>query len=390
MKKRFLWKTFCTVFLLLSLIMMTACKKEGDATEYATEVASYVENTQEETELDIEINIETNTEINTEVSMEANTEESSEPDTEPVVEIIVSGDSIKDFGSVVILGNSAYELYTYREEVATDYAGAVNQLAEKLDGVAEVYNMVIPLSSGITFPDNRRTEISSSNQQEAMQKIQDKMSDDVHVVDIYDSLMEHRTEYIYFRADHHWTQLGAYYAYEDFCEEKGLTPGALDSYEKKTFDGFLGSFYKDTNQNSVLAQAPDVIEAYLPKSNTRMTVTATDGSSYQWPIINDVTSYSKSLKYSTFVAGDNPMTVIENLQLTDGSSCVIVKESFGNALIPFLVDHYQKIYVIDYRYWDGNLAEFAGQVQASDVIVMNNISMIRNKYLVGQFQSIVQ
>jgi len=51
--------------------------------------------------------------------------------------------------------------------------------------------------------------------------------------------------------------------------------------------------------------------------------------------------------------------VIENKDLTDGSACIVVKESFGNAFIPFLVDHYQKIYVVDYRYWTGSISELA-------------------------------
>ena len=63
-----------------------------------------------------------------------------------------------------------------------------------------------------------------TDQRQAMQDIQAKMNDKVKSVDIYDALMQHRNEYIYFRTDHHWTALGAYYAYQQPCAAKGIEP----------------------------------------------------------------------------------------------------------------------------------------------------------------------
>ena len=248
--------------------------------------------------------------------------------------------------------------------------------------------LVIPLSSEITFPDNLKDEINSSDQHQAMQDIQAKMNDKVKSVDIYDALMQHRNEYIYFRTDHHWTALGAYYAYRQFCETKGIEPEDLTGYETKEFDGFLGSFYNDTS-DAKLKTNPDVVTAYLPHDESVLHVTASDGTKYDWPVIYDVSNYGAGLKYSTFIASDNPYTEIENKSLTDGSSCVVVKESFGNAFIPFLVDHYQTIYVIDYRYWTGSVSKIAEEKGVSDVIFLNNLSMIRNKSLVGKLHRIL-
>ena len=102
-----------------------------------------------------------------------------------------------------------------------------------------------------------------------------------------------------------------------------------------------------------------------------------------------MSNYAAGLKYSTFVASDNPYTEIENKSLTDGSACVVVKESFGNAFIPFLVDHYQTVYIVDYRYWTGSVSELAEAKGATDVIFLNNLSMIRNKSLVGKLHRIL-
>lgn len=224
-----------------------------------------------------------------------------------------------------------------------------------------------------------------------MESIVKKLSNNVKTVNMYDNLMKHRNEYIYFRTDHHWTALGAYYGYEEFCRAKGVLPITLDRHETVEFDGFLGSFYNDTNKSKVLEKNPDTIKAYYPISpDTSLVYTTTSGKSNSWDVIYDVSNYPAYAKYSTFIAGDNPYTVIKNDNLKDGSSCVVVKESFGNAFVPFLVDHYEKIYVVDYRYWQGNVVKLAKEKKVDDVIFLNNLSMIRSDYLTGRLGQVIE
>lgn len=327
-----------------------------------------------------------------EASTDLDTE--SEAESEPVSEAkeyeqITSDAEIKDYGSLAVIGDAGFELYNYSEKTGEAYAKAVSGFADEMDGVASVYDVIIPLGSGIVFPDNK--EAAVTGQRDAMVDIFGKMSDKVNKVDIYDSLMSHRTEYIYFRTDHHWTALGAYYAYASLCESMGTEVSALDSYETVDFDGFVGSFYNDS-KDQALKDNPDTIKAYKPHAkDTATLVSPGDGKDdYNWNIIYDVSSYPAGVKYSTFIAGDNPFTVITNNEKTDGSSCVVVKESFGNAFVPFLVDNYQTVYVVDYRYWEGSLKDLVKEKGAKDVIFLNNLSMLRNKYLVGQFQGIVK
>ena len=320
----------------------------------------------------------------------AGNEDGQEPEEQknPAIE---SNAEIKDFGNVVLIGDAAYELYSYSDKTAEKYASYINTAAEKLAGSADVYDVIIPLSSGITLPDNYYDKISSSNQKKAMESIVKKLSNNVKTVNMYDNLMKHRNEYIYFRTDHHWTALGAYYGYEEFCRAKGVLPITLDRHETVEFDGFLGSFYNDTNKSKVLEKNPDTIKAYYPISpDTSLVYTTTSGKSNSWDVIYDVSNYPAYAKYSTFIAGDNPYTVIKNDNLKDGSSCVVVKESFGNAFVPFLVDHYEKIYVVDYRYWQGNVVKLAKEKKVDDVIFLNNLSMIRSDYLTGRLGQVIE
>ena len=297
---------------------------------------------------------------------------------------------LKDYGNVIAVGDTAYELYSYSSDAADKYTAAVNSAADALEGQTRVISVLIPLSSGITLPNDLYGEIPSSSQKNALKKLAEKMNEKVTVVNPYVNLMKHRDEYIYFRTDHHWTADGAYYAYEELCSQTGMEPIRREEREQVDFEGFVGSFYKDTGDNPALKEHPDTVRAYYPVSqNTSLTYTTAEGRTNDWKVIWNVNDYGSSMKYSTFIAGDNPYTVIKNEDLEDGPRCVVVKESFGNALVPFLVDHYSRIYVIDYRYWKGDLTAFAADKGADDLIFMNNLSMIRSDYLVGKLTAIL-
>ena len=105
--------------------------------------------------------------------------------------------------------------------------------------------------------------------------------------------------------------------------------------------------------------------------------------------IYDESTAPASLKYGAFITGDNAYSVINNPDVTDSSSCIVVKESFGNAFVPFLTDHYQTIHVIDYRYWKGSISQFAQDKGVQDVLFVNNLSAIRSTALVGYLHNVV-
>lgn len=110
-------------------------------------------------------------------------------------------------------------------------------------------------------------------------------------------------------------------------------------------------------------------------------------------VVSDVSTWNASSKYSCFIGGDNPWTVIENPNKTDGSTCIVVKESFGNAFVPFLVPDYQKVYVVDYRYISKvkseKLAALVEETGATDVLFLNNVSATRNESLMKALSSLV-
>jgi len=356
-----------------------------------SEIVFYRESVSADTEKHTEVTMQPKAKPKEEKTDDSSAAKTPLPTNEPEkkeYEKIQSDETIKvyDDTATVVLDDSAYELYSYVNSAASRYANAVNKLTKTLDSSVKVYDLIVPTSVGIVFPDNKVKKLNSSPQKEALENIEHKLSGREIFVPLYDKLMRHRTEYIYFRTDHHWTSLGAYYAYEAFCEAKNMTSNDLSAYTVKKSENFMGTFYQETKQDKNLRA--DTLETFYPLGKKiSMKYTTTDGRVSSAPIIADADQYKPGTKYSAYIAGDNPYTVIQNKEITDGSSCVVVKESFGNVFVPFLADHYQTIYVIDYRYWEGKLVDFVKKNKTREVVLINNISMTRNSYLIGKLMN---
>lgn len=294
-----------------------------------------------------------------------------------------TGEDYETLGALLVRGDTAYEYYNFSKERADQYSSILNRVGKALAGKANVYDMVVPTSMDICVSEKARKSINTSDQSAAIQYLYGSMSDQVNTVDVFDALKSYQEQgdYLYFRTDHHWTALGAYRAYQEFAKAAGVKVADLEEdFTEQIFEGFTGSFYREL-MSSTLASNPDTIHAYTPKDVSTATITWADGTTSEYDIIHDVSDYSATQKYSTFIGSDNPFTVIKNPKITDGSSILLVKESFGNCFAPFLAESYQTVYVVDYRYFkevdSRKLQQVVEDYQIQDVLFLNNISATR-------------
>ena len=316
---------------------------------------------------------------------------SAEPTPAPQEEPQAAPETV---GGLLVVEDTAYEYYNFVTDLANDYITAVANAGEKLSGKATVYDMVIPTSIDIMLPESyiEKNSLNTSDQKKAIDEYilpsitaQDP---NIKTVSIFDTLKAHANEYLYFRTDHHWTQLGAYYGYVEFCKARGFEPVALDQFDRADYTGYLGSFYTATN-SAALAANPDTVEAYIPRADVNLSFTQTDGQTVEsWPLIADGEQYDTTSKYIAYCAGDQPYEEIVNNDMAEGPSIVVVKESFGNCFLPFLVNHYKNVYVVDYRSYTGTVTDLVNSTGATDVLLLNNISMTRNEGLIDSFSNI--
>ena len=330
-----------TAAMLASLMLLTACTATPEETS-----ATVTEITTESSAI-----LTSETSASEETTTESTTEETTEPTTVETTEPDMSDVPVEQLGALLIVGDTAYEYYNFVRATADKYITTINRAGSVCSGKANVYAMIIPTSMDIILPDSVRSTITNvSNQQDAINYMLGSMNG-VNKIYLYDTMREHRGEYIYYRNDHHWTALGAWYAYQQFASIRGRGAASLtNDFTEVSFDNFRSSFYNDSNKNPNLNN-PDTVVAYRPNATNRIDITQSDGSHLDWSVVTDVSSWRSDSKYNTFIGGDNPWSVITNPNKNDGSACLIIKDSFGNAFTPFLVPDYQYVYVLDFRYY---------------------------------------
>ena len=314
----------------------------------------------------------------------------------PVIPELDPAAKIETLGALLVVDDAAYEYYNFVASTANNYITTVERAAALLAEDANVYNILIPNSMDICVPESVRAQLTTSSQRDAINYFYNSYSPNVNAVDIFDTMLRHSVdgEYLYFRTDHHWTALGAYYAYCDFMTSQGKTPADLETnFTEHVFEGFTGSFVRETN-SAAMKENPDTVYAYEPNSTNDITIHWADGAVTPYTIITDVSTWGASSKYASgFIGGDNPLSVIENPNITDGSSIVLVKESYGNCFAPFLAESYQYVYVVDFRYYNdiqsGTLIDLVREKGIDDVLFLNSISTTRSEGLIGQLARFV-
>lgn len=207
-------------------------------------------------------------------------------------------------------------------------------------------------------------------------------------VELKDMLKAHvdAGEYVYYKTDHHWTTLGAYYAYCAVMESLGKTPASLDKF---TVEEFSGKFYGTTYAKAGISPSgADTIEFYRFDGDTDYTMTINPGYpdeytqqgfyNYQYQNVDD--KYSAFLGHSNMTdnGGNNAVTIItKNNSDTHREKLILIKDSFGHSLAPLLAYDYDLI-ILDMRYYNGDMSEFFSDDSVSNMLVIYNMATFSN------------
>ncbi len=157
-------------------------------------------------------------------------------------------------GGVFLFKNRGFELFSGGAAMGKKYADVINMYSRlKIPGL-KIYNLIIP--NGFEFEVTEKYKNLVRPAKEAINSVFSAEDPEISKINPVDEIRRHRTEYIYFNTDHHWTSLGAYYAYTSFCASAGLVPVSLANIPSKVKPGFLGFFYRLTRAAS-LKNNPD-------------------------------------------------------------------------------------------------------------------------------------
>lgn len=302
-------------------------------------------------------------------------------ETPPVV--VDDGAVGEQMGAVFVYKDKAMSIFGGSNAAAERYARAVSSYQEAWGKEVQVYDLVIPTAIEFALPD--RYKSVSSPQGPNIKHIYGSLTGGVIPVDAYGKIAAHTGEYLYFNSDHHWTALGAYYAYLAYAEAAGLTPLELSQYEKRTITGFRGTMYAYTND---AALGEDYVDFY------RMPL---ECEAIRYDLNDPFTPKAHSVwaeyaagenSYSVFLHGDFPLIKITT-ENKNGRKALVVKESFGNAFSPFLIPHYEEVHVVDQRYFLPSLTAYVQQNGIQDVLFVNNIFAANTKYHIDKIEEMV-
>ena len=181
-------------------------------------------------------------------------------------------------------------------------------------------------------------------------------------------LKEHSDENLYYKTDHHWKTLSAFYVYQAWAKEQGYTVSELADYEiKPVTDSFQGTIQSKLG----ISTSGDTIELFLPQQEIAYTVIR-DGVA-ETDTLYDYTALDTKDKYAIYFGGNQSLIKIKTNAGT-GRKVLIIKDSYANCFIPFMLGEFDVIDVLDLRYTNRRLSELIAEGEYTDLMVLYNAS----------------
>lgn len=245
-----------------------------------------------------------------------------------------------------------------------DYVDAVNYVRENVSSKVNIYVMPVPLASQFYLPANYADY--STDQKAWFEGIYKRLDSGVTPVDIIETLNNHNEEDIYLRTDHHWSALGAYYACREFAKVANVPFVELSDkdYETKVNEGYMGTMYAFTESADLLNDPEDFVW-YESKNKYICDYYDTYFNYYHTDNVFRITDTANS--YLTFLGGDGDISKVTT-DVKNGRKLFIIKDSYGNAEVPFFLNSFEEIYVADMRYFDLNICSFVETLGITDVL----------------------
>lgn len=271
--------------------------------------------------------------------------------------------------SLLIVNKTIFELFVKNTAHEEEYIEAVNKYAKYLDSDINLYAALIPTQ--LEFQEPIYANMQDS-QKETIDYIYNQFDSRIKTVDMYSKLQQHSSEYIYFRSDHHWTPLGAYYGYTAFSEASGIAPADKSKFEKNTIPNFLGYLYRQAAAPEI-ANEPDTIEWYNTDKDNQVEL------SMQGFKNGEVIPYTSPLfdktkaSYNFFLSGDHPLAELVNPSAATDKTIVIIRDSYANAFTPWIINNYRTVVLVDPRTYKADFKEVVDEYQPDDVLIMNYI-----------------
>ena len=270
----------------------------------------------------------------------------------------------------VYIGKNHYLLEHYTEKEFDPQQISKNlQALEKFVGKAkqnaDVHVMMVPTKSWI-LREKLPAFAPHYKEQKFYDALQQKLEKEDVLISVEPILDAHKEEEIYYRTDHHWTTLGAWYAYEQYTKAVG---GDLQRAQgKKKFRCISKNFYGTTYAKINYARQADKIEIYEPADKLRVVYNMGEKKT---KTLYDVSFLKTADQYSVFTGGNQAVLEITG-GIKNGKTLLLIKDSFANSILPFLAEDYEKLVVVDLRQLNVSGDRLLEMFSPTDILILYN------------------
>ncbi len=267
-------------------------------------------------------------------------------------------------GGVLIHDGRGMMLLSATDETARTFARVLNAYGSSLRST-KVYAVMVPGAGAFWLPPSESSR--GADERHNLEVMRAEVNERVTWVDVASELSTHLDQELYYRTDHHWTGLGAYYGYRAIAKVAGFMPLEREDLSwKRAQKPTLGSLFRIT-QDPQLQRMPDVTE--YPAAPVRYaSVSYLEGDltrPVRKPFVDD-----RAQGYLVYLGGDTPLMAARSTA-KNGRRALLVKNSFGNPLAPLLLPHFEQVVVVDYRMYPDTIVGLVRHFHITDVFVQN-------------------
>ena len=287
------------------------------------------------------------------------------------IDVKVKADKLllKKSSNGVYLGKDDYLLEDFDkpiEENVTKNLEAINAFAEKYKDKKQ-YMLISPTAVSV-LEDKLPLSAPVVNQREYTENYSKKLSSNIKFVDTYDTMVEHKKEGLYYRSDHHWTTLGAFYSYQTLAKAMEIMPKSFSSYDVKLVsNSFEGALASESGYNV----KKDKVEVFLPKDKNDQAVVNYQEQQKKVASLYMSEKLDQKDQYQVFLGGNHPIVKI-NTTSPNGKTLLMFKDSYANSFVQFLTSHYSRIILVDPRYYYEDIDELMKTEGIDEILYLYN------------------
>lgn len=263
-----------------------------------------------------------------------------------------------------------YDTALFEGEISKRNVGSLVKFGKENISLGKEHFQIIMVPSSSQILEDKLPFLAPIYDQDILtDSIKNQIGEDF-VLDTSRILKEKKDEYIYYRTDHHWTTLGAYYVYAEYMKKTGREPKKLEAFLREEIkEDFLGTYDSKVNTKISGGVIPDRMVLYSTVNEAASTMILDGKEETAKKGIFERKHLETKDKYSVFMGGNHGITDIRT-DVQNDRSLLVLKDSFAHSLVPFLMEDYSRIVMVDLRHFNKSLKKFRSENTFTDVLVL--------------------